>query len=401
MVQTIRVALVIARRSLRQRIRDRSAILFAFVAPFVLAAMFSLLLHPNTDEFTAAFVLVDRDGGPVAQAFRVDVLGALVDEGVVELSSAPDEAAARALVAGDAAAAIVIPAGFSADVGAGRRVEIAVLGNADKPIGEALARSVVARFADGIEAVQLSVRAAVHAGAGNVADPAAVAAIAQRAAAAADPVSLAGTAADRREASLSTYYAASMGIMFLFFSTQYGAIGLITERRQGTLARLLAAPIAPMAILLGAALAGFAIGLVGISVLAAATTLLFGAGWGPPLPLALLLVAAVASASGISTLVATLARSEEQAGAWNAIVAMTLAILGGAFAPISNAPELLARLGMLTPHGWFLHGIDSLAVPTAGPADIAGPVLVLLAIGAITGAVGLARSRSILRLGQP
>ena len=40
---------------------------------------------------------------------------------------------------------------------------------------------------------------------------------------------------------------------------------------------------------------------------------------------------------------------------------MVLAVLGGSFFPLSQAPEGLARLSLLTPHAWFLRGINDLA----------------------------------------
>ena len=109
-----------------------------------------------------------------------------------------------------------------------------------------------------------------------------------------------------------------------------------------------------------------------------------------------LVIAAVISAVGISTLVATLARTVEQAGGLNAIVALCMAAIGGVFIPLSQAPEILARLSLVTPHAWFLRAVDTLALPTAGFADTMPSVLVLVAIGVVTGAIGLARARRTL-----
>ena len=84
---------------------------------------------------------------------------------------------------------------------------------------------------------------------------------------------------------------------------------------------------------------------------------------------------------GISTVVATLARTPQQAGGLNAIVALSLAAIGGVFIPLSQAPEGLVAISQITPHYWFLRGIDSLASPSAGLADIAPSVAVLLGDG--------------------
>jgi ABC-2 type transport system permease protein len=147
---------------------------------------------------------------------------------------------------------------------------------------------------------------------------------------------------------------------------------------------------------LGASLASFVLGLVSMTVLVIATTLLLGAEWGPPALVAPLVLAAVISAMGISMLVCTLARTDEQASGWNAMVAISFAILGGAMVPLSNAPELLRQVGLVTPHAWFLRAIDSMAGASVQFADIVPSLLALLAIGVLTGAVGLVRSQNSL-----
>ena len=59
----MRAALDIARKDLRQRVRDRSALLIAIVAPFVLAVLFSIMLGGDRTGFQADWGYVDLDGG--------------------------------------------------------------------------------------------------------------------------------------------------------------------------------------------------------------------------------------------------------------------------------------------------------------------------------------------------
>jgi ABC-2 type transport system permease protein len=199
-----------------------------------------------------------------------------------------------------------------------------------------------------------------------------------------------------RQAGRATFYAAAMAIMFVFFATQYGALAIHADRQAGTLARLLAAPIGAGAILLGASLASFVLGLVAMTVLAVVTTLAVGADWGSPLLVALLGVSAVVAATGLSMVVATLARTPQQAGALISIVALSLAAIGGVFMPLSQAPATIVTLSQVTPHAWFLRGIDTLADPGAGLVDVLPAVVVLLAMGVVLGAIGLARARRAL-----
>ncbi|MDH4142898.1 MAG: ABC transporter permease, partial [Chloroflexota bacterium] len=198
-----------------------------------------------------------------------------------------------------------------------------------------------------------------------------------------------------RQATSTTYYGASMAIMFVFFAAQFGVVGLLAERRNGTLARMLASPITPTTILLGKVLVSLALAAISMSVVVIATTLMLGASWGDPLAVAALVLAASIAATGIATLVVGFARTEEQAGGAVAIVALTLAVLGGSFFPLSQAPEGLASLGVITPHAWFIRGINDLS-SGGGIQTVAGSVLVLTVVGLVTGAIGLARARRVV-----
>ncbi|HET9435396.1 MAG TPA: ABC transporter permease, partial [Candidatus Limnocylindrales bacterium] len=335
----------------------------------------------------------DRDGGAAAHVLVDEVLGSLVEADVLEFERMSGEAAAAdAVRAGEAGAAIIIPAGLDAAIQAGRPAEIRILGG-EYAVPLELARSAVSRFASAVGTVQLMVATSSALGDADV--PGAVAA-AQAAIHDPAPIGVVDTAIARLQAGLATFYGAAMAIMFVFFATQYGALALLSDRQVGTMNRLLAAPISPASILLGASIAGFVMGLVAMVVLVVATTILQDANWGAPGLVAALVLAAVAAAMGISTLASSIARTPQQAGGLNAIVALSLAAVGGVFIPVSQAPESLATVSQVTPHFWFLRGIDTLASPASTLADIAPSIAILLAMAVITGAVGLARARRTL-----
>jgi ABC-2 type transport system permease protein len=391
----MRAALTIAARNLRQRFRDRSAILFAVVIPFGLALAFTVLI-PRDTTFSATYVVHDGDGGPIAAALVEDVLGALVQADVANVTIADGESSAlAALDDGRTGAVILIPAGFSTAVTSGQPTTVRIVGLPEAPLATQIAKSVIGSFASEVGSIQL----AIHAGAGwqpgqpvPALDPAAVDEIRGLA----SPIVVEDLPIERHQASSTTFYAAAMAIMFLFFASIFGPIGLLAERRTGTLARLLAAPISSGSIVLGAAITAFVLGIVSMTVLVVGTSALLGATWGPPLLVGALIVAAVVAASGMSMLICTLARTDEQAGGWNAMVSISLAVLGGSMIPLANAPELLRQLSRITPHAWFLAAIDSMSGASVGPSDVAPAVAVLLAFGLVTGAVGLARARNFL-----
>lgn len=389
------VAVQIARKDLRQRLRDRSALLVSVVAPLGLAVIFSQLLAGATD-FHATYVVADMDGGALARVLREDVIGSLEDGGVATVADVPTESAARAAVeAGSADAAFLVPAGFTAAISAGQAATLEVVGAQDEGLATEIARSVGQAFGDGVVAVQLSVQTVRDLAAPSVVPDAELARIAGVAAAAGRPVALLDETATLRQLSWPTYFAASMAILFLFFSAQFGLVSLFEERRIGTLARILAGPVRPEAVLGGKTLGSFVQGILAMTVLVVATTLLIGAAWGPPLGVALVCVAAVIAAVGISTLVISFTNSAEAAGAASSAVAITLGILGGTFSPSAQAPEVLGTLSLLTPHGWFLRGLGDMA--GGGVEDCLPAVGVLLAMGLVTGGIGMARARRLVR----
>jgi ABC-2 type transport system permease protein len=398
----MRVALLIAAKDLRQRLRDRSALLVSVVAPLGLAVIFSQLLG-GSDGFRATYVVADMDGGELGRAFRHEVLGAVAGEGSpFTIVDAPTEDGARAAVEdGSADAAFLVPAGFTAAIGAGQAVTLEVVGARDEGLATEIARSFAQRFGDGVVEGQLAMATALSLAAESdpaaTPDPQLVARLAAAAAASAvPPVTLVDATSERLQLSAATYFAASMAILFLFFSTQFGLVSLFEERRRGTLGRILAGPIRPEAVLAGKTLGSFLQGALALTVLVVATTVLIGARWGHPLGVALLCVSAILAAIGISMLVISFARTAEAAGAASSAVAITLAVLGGTFAPTAQAPEAMATLALATPHGWFLRGLGDLQAG-AGPGAVLPAVGALLLIALVTGGVGLARARRLVR----
>ena len=386
------IAWLIAAKDLRQRLRDRSALRVAFVAPLVLGLIFSSLLGSATD-FHTTYVVADLDGGQLALTLQSDVIGSLVKAGVADVRTVPGEDAARVAVSnGDASAAFIIPAGFTSAIQSGRATTLEIVGARDSQLGTEIAQALGQRFGDGVVAVQLSV-ATVTALTGVPPDAVAGDRIASAAAGTASPIALVDSGASLRQLSLPTYFCASMAILFLFLTAQIGMISLFTERREGTLARVLAAPVRPETVLLGKTLGSFVMALVSMTVLVVVTTDVIHADWGPPLGVAALVLAVVVAAIGISTFVTSLVRTPETAAAAGSAVAIVLGVLGGAFSPPSQSPELMSALTLATPHGWFLRGLGDLHGSGATVTDCLPSVAVLLAMGLVAGGLGLLRAR--------
>ncbi|TLN18568.1 ABC transporter permease, partial [bacterium] len=143
--------------------RDRAAIILMLLAPFVLTLGLGLVtgsLSGGSSSGLSAIplVLVNQDqgelGGELVSLFQSADLADLVQP---QLSA--DPAAARKLVDDDQiAAAILIPAGFSASIIpdaasglSGPQVDIEIYANPSRPTSSGIVESIVAQFANQVE----------------------------------------------------------------------------------------------------------------------------------------------------------------------------------------------------------------------------------------------------------
>jgi ABC-2 type transport system permease protein len=390
-------ALRIALKDLRQRLRDRSAYLWGIVAPLGLAAIFSLLFSgiAASSSLDVKFVVSDQDGGTAARAFVNDVLLPLDAQGVFGVVEEASAVTARQMAAdGDVDAAFVIPQGFSTAAQGGGASAVEVVANVDSPIAGQVARAVAGQFIGEINSVGTSL-AAYFTLLGREPQPGEAEALVAAAMAEPAPLALEETTANSKELSSDTFYSAGMAIMFLFLTVQFGVLGLLEERQNGTMGRLLAAPISRRSIVAGKALTSFVLGIVSMAVLVVGTTLLLGASWGNWLGVAILVLAGVIAATGIMFVVAAVSRTPEQAGNVQSIIAFVLAMLGGSFFPIAQAGGFIAKLSLITPHAWFLRGLGDLAAG-GGPGAAFPAAFYIALFGLVTGGLALFRVGKVL-----
>ena len=390
----LRTTLLVAGKDLRQRLRDRSALVIAFIAPFVLAAIIGLAFGGG-DAFRASYAVADADRGPVAAGFTDGVLASPGLRDLVTVREV-DPGEARALVdRGEVDAAFLLPAGLTASVQQGRPATVTVVEAGDNPIAGQVARSLAEAYAAELTATGLAVTTALDA-AGRPATEAEARRLGERAAAGRLPVRLAEGQVGGRTIEAANYFGPSMAIFFLFFTVSFGARSVLAERQQGTMRRLLATAAPPGGVLAGKALAAFVLGTSSVLVMWLATTVVFGADWGDPVAVVALTVSSVLSAIGITALVVTVAKTDEQADGYSSLVVFTLALLGGNFVYLAQLPEALQRVSLLTPNGWALRGFVDLVADGGGLATVAVPVAVTLAVGLVTGALALHRARRMV-----
>jgi ABC-2 type transport system permease protein len=350
----------IANKDLRLRLRDRSAIIIGIVAPLALAYIFHLVFGGilSEESLDLQYGLVDLDDSDISRSLG-DILAELEADGVLAITDFEDAASADAAVEdGEITAYLRLDPGLGEAAVSATEYTIHVVGDIDSPTATEILGSIASQFGSGIGRAQLGVTTALGLLEGP--PPPDVATWGEEAAQS-PSFAMEDISAETRQLDGTTYFAAGMAVFFLFFTVQFGVVGLLEEDQEGTLARLKAAPIGHASIVAGKALLSFALGVISMTVLVVATHFLMGAVWGPPLGVALLIVAGVLAATSIIGLVAAVAKTPEGAGNLASIIAVILGMLGGTFFPVGQGDDFLSKLAYLTPHAWFMQGLADIS----------------------------------------
>jgi ABC-2 type transport system permease protein len=384
-------ARLVAWLDLTRRLRDRSVLIQVFLAPVVLALIVGGAFGGGTGGIRADVWLADADRSEHSSAI-VAAMASGAEEGGVRFIARPgvDLAAARNAVDDESAdAVVVIPAGFGAAVESGAAARVVVVSDAGDELVAGIATSVAQSMAHEAQLHRFVTAVTMTAAAqlGVAVQPEAVAAAGE-----ATPEAI--TVRDNRfenDYSLMAFFAPGMAMIFLFFVMGAAARSVLTERREGTLARMLAGGASPTGILVGKSAAVLALGLAGLLTVWAITSIGFAVDWGDPLGVLLIIVSVAVAVAGISLVIAGLAKDEAQSEALTVVVTLVLAVLGGSF--IYATGGFLAQVRPFTPNGQALTAFTELAAGGATASDVLPAALILWAIGVTTAALGMAGIR--------
>jgi ABC-2 type transport system permease protein len=369
----IRALRTITAKDLRQRLRDKSFFLLGILTPLALAFVLNLVFGDLSEgELEITMGVVDSDGTPISDQLTGNLLD-LNGVGAIEVT-ALDPAAdpEAALDERTLDAVVVIPSGFGAGVMSAQAPELTLLENPDRPVQASVVESIVDGVTTDIERTRLLAAAGGQLGVQpGLATPTTDVAFTQE--------WPGGQALDT-----TSRLMAGMAIMFVFFTVGFGVTTLLEEKENGTLARLLAAPIPRAAILGAKALVSYILGVLATMILFITATVLMGAEWGSWLGVVALVLTACLTAVALMAIVAGLAKRAEGAGAVQSIIAVGLALLGGSWFAVSGE-GVLGLLARMTPHFWFLEGLEDLA--SAASWTVVWPSVVALGIIAVVAGI--------------
>lgn len=347
--------LTITLKDLRLIGRDRAALLFLVLVPFVVITVLVQSLA-GSDTGSLLLPVVNEDQGPVAEVL-IEALSEYAD--VVEV----DRAEAERLVAGRkiAPAAIVVPERTTKRYLATRPSTLLLLTD---PAKGAAVRAVQAYLL-------LADRKAAE-----IADPLFEQLLVM------EEVNLTGS---RKSIPPAEQNVPGFSVMFVTMGVLFGvAFGLHDEREWGALTRLRLAPISRMTILGGKLLARFLIGLAQLVLLFLYGRVIFDLSLGrSPLALGLVMTSVAFSMTGFSLLVSACARTREQVVPLGLTVIMIFCALGGCWWPLYHMPPWLQQVAQLSFTTWAMEGFHDVMLRDRGTLDVLPGIGVLFAYGAV------------------
>jgi len=394
-------------KDLKLMFRDRAALILILLAPFLLTLGMGLVTgrfsggDSGISDIPIVIVNLDKDslGDALAGVFNSEDLADLV-----EPTSSEDADAARLLVDGDeAAAAIIIPAGFTQSVipqnesaASNQEITIEFYSNPSRPTSAGIIKAILDGFMARLDEMRLggmtSISQLIVSGRISPQDANQVgeemgARLRQNAAgnaneATAISLNTSTSEGEAVEFDALSYFAPGMALMFLMYTVSYGGRSILAEKSQGTLPRLLVSPTNSMQVLGGKVFGIFLTGAAQMLILVGASSLFFQLKWGDALGVVVLVLAAVFGATGWGMLITALARTPAQVGSVGSAVMLIFAMLGGSFVRLDNLPTIVQTLGKITPNAWAMDGFTTLAFGGT-LTTLSTPILALLTMGIV------------------
>ena len=182
--------------------------------------------------------------------------------------------------------------------------------------------------------------------------------------------------------------ASSQLLLFVFLSSLTGSSALILSRRQGVLARTIAAPVSIGQALTGQALGRFVLAMVQGLYLMLGTALLFGVHWGswPASLLVLITFAMVSSAAAM--IIGSVMDNDGAATGIGVGGGLVLGALGGCMVPLDFFPDTMRTVAHITPHAWAYDAFAEIQRHNGKISDVLPQLGVLAAMAVALLALG-------------
>ena len=419
-------ALDITFKDMLRSSRNLSVWIFGLVVPLLMSGIFYFAFGGLSDEggFNLAVtkVVVVNQDQPVAQAGGFSAGQILADlitsdslKSILAVTEMSDATSARAVVdRQEAGVAVIIPAGLTAAMtNPGERAAVELHQDPTLTLGPGIVKGIVSQFVDGLAGSKVAAEVAYAqlAGHGLAADAATAQAIALEYSQWAEALGSSQQGETnalievRRPAetqsvdvvtNVVSMITAGMLVFYAFFTGAASAQNILQEEQEGTLARLFTTPTPTSAILSGRMIATFVTLILQVTVLLAASALLFQVSWGQPVPMVLVAASMIFLSASFGLFITSLLKDTRQSGVVYGGVLTMMGMIGmiGIFtAQVPGATGgAFEVVSLLVPQGWAVRGWQ-LIQAGGGVDDVLVTLLVMLGLAAVFFTVGLLRLR--------
>ena len=367
-------------KEMRQTARDRRMMALLVIAPCIQLFVFGNAADLDVDHVPT--IVVDLDATPSSR----EHLQRLFADGTLERTGARASAdeATNEIVVGRAAAAVIVPRGFSRRLARGamhRSAEIQVVVDGSDPNRSAVAASAVARFFGETSVEVMEARLS-------------------RMGAASTAIHLPSVELRPRvlyNPHLETAISMVPGIasmLLLMITTIVMSMGLARERETGTLEQILVTPVQPVVLLVGKMLPFALIGLFDFLLAMVVGAYVFDV----PLRGSFVLLTGATllylmSTLSMGLLISTISATQQQAFMGGFFFMMPAALLSGIPTPIRSMPSWLQPLTLANPLRHYTDVLRAVLVRGAQLEDVVPQLVTLAAFGVVLATIASLRFR--------
>lgn len=418
----------IVRKDLKLFLSDRRALIMSFAAPIAIASFFGFVFSSQggSDRGRITLHVVDRDGSAISKK----IVAGLAADRSLDVRSAAEAEARRAVQRGASTSAVVIPEGFGLAAGrsflgpsARPRIQVlydpshaAELGMVRGLLTEHVMRNVSQEVFSGPLGRQItseSLRELDTASGIPEADRTtlknllqsvealngrtAAGSSALRAPGISVPYEIAEEAVTARRGEVYNPYAqafAGMGVQFVLFAAIDAAILVLLERQRGLWSRVRSAPLSRFTVLAAKTLSSAIVACLTLLALFAFGAIVFKIRILGSLPgfLAVVVSCAVMAAT-FGLLIASIGKTPGATRGVAIFATLVLVMLGGAWMPSFLFPGWLQQATLLVPTRWAVDGLQTMSWRGLGIESAVPSVAALLGFAALFGSVAAVRFR--------
>ena len=390
----IRQAIILARKDTKVLFKDRLAVAFSFLFPFLFVIGFTLALGgqgPSDDAVEFVLTTLETEG------VSYQLIDAFAEEDQGPIVVMASDEAFRAAEDDQIDGYVMFPADFTESLINGNPTSLEVVSTGEDSAHQAALvgfANTLARPFNEFQVVAGAVSEATGTDFSMIAGTAFETGLIEQGFSGSVEIDV-EQVGDVEPWNASNFTLPGYLTMFVFFAAALSAEGIARERRNHTLERLISNGARREAIVIGKLMGTGFLGLLQISVMWIVGIFAFRIDLGAsPLAVILISILMVVASSSFGVLIASFIQEARSASMAGVLASLTLAPIGGCWWPLFITPDWMQTLAKITPHGWANTGFNKLMLYGAEFGDVAAEMAALLLFAILFGVVALWRFRT-------